>query len=301
MRIRKPGKVRDRLWFLGREESGIYLLEGEDGSMIISGGMSYIVPDLLRQFEEFGIEEEKITKLLILHSHFDHVGIVPFFKRRHPAMEVLASERAWEILQMEKAIKTINEFSRNVAKRMGREDVYSKYALEWRQDVSGKTVHEGDRIDLGGLEVSILEIPGHSSCCIAAYVEELKTLFPSDGGGIPFDETIVVSGNSNYTKYQGSLERLKNLGVEYFCADHYGYLTGEEARDFIPKTIEMARQQRALMEDAYRRDKDIDLAAKRLNSSLYDVHPDYFLSPDIMLDVYRQMVRHIASVMEGDV
>jgi glyoxylase-like metal-dependent hydrolase (beta-lactamase superfamily II) len=301
MRIRKPGKVRDRLWFLGREESGIYLLEGEDGSMIISGGMSYIVPDLLRQFEEFGIEEEKITKLLILHSHFDHVGIVPFFKRRHPAMEVLASERAWEILQMEKAIKTINEFSRNVAKRMGREDVYSKYALEWRQDVSGKTVHEGDRIDLGGLEVSILEIPGHSSCCIAAYVEELKTLFPSDGGGIPFDETIVVSGNSNYTKYQGSLERLKNLGVEYFCADHYGYLTGEEARDFIPKTIEKARQQRALLEDAYRRDKDIDLAAKRLNSSLYDVHPDYFLSPDIMLDVYRQMVRHIASVMEGDV
>jgi 2-aminobenzoylacetyl-CoA thioesterase len=279
MRMRKPGKVRDRLWFLGREESGIYLLEGEDGSMIISGGMSYIVPDLLRQFEEFGIEEEKITKLLILHSHFDHVGIVPFFKRRHPAMEVFASERAWEILQMEKAIKTINEFSRNVAKRMGRED----------------------RIDLGGLEVSILEIPGHSSCCIAAYVEELKTLFPSDGGGIPFDETIVVSGNSNYTKYQGSLERLKNLEVEYLCADHYGYLTGEEARDFIPKTIEMARQQRALLEDAYRRDKDIDLAAKRLNSSLYDEHPDYFLSPEIMLDVYRQMVRHIASVMEGDV
>lgn len=301
MRIRKPGKVRDQLWFLGQEESGIYLLERENGFMIISGGTSFIVPDLLRQFEEFGIEEEKITKLLILHSHFDHVGIVPFFKRRHPAMEVFASERAWEILQMEKAIKTINEFSRNVAKRMGREDAYSKYALEWRQDVSGKTVHEGDRIDLGGLEVSILEIPGHSSCCIAAYVEELKTLFPSDGGGIPFDETIVVSGNSNYTKYQGSLERLKNLEVEYLCADHYGYLTGEEARDFIPKTIEKARQQRALLEDAYRRDKDIDLAAKRLNSSLYDEHPDYFLSPEIMLDVYRQMVRHIASVMEGDV
>jgi glyoxylase-like metal-dependent hydrolase (beta-lactamase superfamily II) len=301
MRIRKPGKVRDRLWFLGREESGIYLLEGENGFMIISGGTSFIVPDLLRQFEEFGIEEERITKLLILHSHFDHVGIVPFFKRRHPAMEVYASERAWEILQMEKAIKTINEFGRNAAKRMGREEVYSKYDLEWRQDVSGKTVHEGDRIDLGGLEVSVLEIPGHSSCCIAAYVEKLKTLFPSDGGGIPFDEMIVVSGNSNYTKYQESLEKLKNLEVEYLCADHYGYMTGEEARDFISKTIEMARQQRALMEETYRRNKDIDLAAKRLNSSLYDEYPDYFLPPEIMLDVYRQMVRHIANAMEGDV
>ena len=300
MRIRRPGKVRDRLWFLGREESGIYLLEGENGFMIISGGTSFIVPDLLRQFEEFGIEEEKITKLLILHSHFDHVGIVPFFKRRHPSMEVYASERAWEILQMEKAIKTVNEFSRNVTKRMGRKEVYSKYDLEWRQDVSGTTVHEGDRIDLGGLEVSILEIPGHSSCCIAAYLEELKALFPSDGGGIPYDETIIVAGNSNYTKYQESLERLKNLGVEYLCADHYGYVTGEEARDFIPKTIEMARQQRALIEEAYRHDKDIDLAARRLTSSLYDEYPDYFLSPEIMLDVHRQIVRHIVSVMEGD-
>jgi len=301
MRIRKPGKVRDQLWFLGQEESGIYLLERENGFMIISGGTSFIVPDLLRQFEEFGIEEEKITKLLILHSHFDHVGIVPFFRRRHPAMEVYASERAWEILQMERAIKTINEFGRNAAKRMKREEVYSKYDLEWRQDVSGKTVYEGDRIDMGGLEVSILEIPGHSSCCIAAYVEGLKALFPSDGGGIPFDETIVVSGNSNYTKFQGGLEKLKNLEVEYLCADHYGYVTGKEARDFIPKTIEMARQQRALMEDAYRRDKDVDLAAKRLNSSLYDEYPDYFLPPEIMLDVYRQMLRHIANAMEGDV
>src|SRR3990170_7144146 len=112
MRIRKPGKVRDRLWFLGRQESGVYLLEGQDGSMMISGGMSYIVADVLGQFMEFGLDEEKVTKLVILHAHFDHVGIVPFFKRRHPEMEVYASERGWEILQMPKALVTINEFSR---------------------------------------------------------------------------------------------------------------------------------------------------------------------------------------------
>lgn len=299
MRIRKPGKVRERLWLLGREESGVYLLEGKEGSMIISGGMSYIVPDLLHQFKEFGIDEEKITKLLILHSHFDHVGVVPFLKRRHPGMEVYASQRGWEILQMEKAINTINEFSRNVAKRMGKEEVYSTYDLEWRDDVTCKTVREGDRIDLGDLEVSILEIPGHSSCCIAAYIPEFKTLFPSDGGGIPFDGTIVTSGNSNYTKYQENLERLKTLEVEYWCADHYGYVTGGEAKEFIPKTIEMAKQLRSQMEEAYRSTKDIDLAARKLISSFYEENPYYFLPPEIFLDVYRQMVRHIASAMEG--
>jgi len=301
MRIRNPGKVRERLWFLGREESGVYLLEGKDGFMLISGGMSYIVPDLLQQFKEFGIDEEEISKLLILHAHFDHVGIVPFFKRRHPKLEVYASQRGWEILQMENAINTINEFSRTVAKRMEREEVHSTYDLDWRDDVAGKTVREGDRIDLGGFEVSILETPGHSSCCIAAYVPEFKVLFPTDGGGIPFDQTIVTSGNSNYTKYQKSLERLKGLQVEYYCADHYGYVTGKEAREFIPKTIEMAKQLRMRMEEAYRSTKDIDLAAQKLISSFYDENPYYFLSPEIFLEVYRQMVRHIASVMEGNI
>ncbi|MCJ7785085.1 MAG: MBL fold metallo-hydrolase [Desulfobacterales bacterium] len=299
MRIRKPGKVREGIWFLGREESGVYLLEGNKGSMIVSGGMSYIVSDILQQFKEFGMDGNRIKKLLILHSHFDHVGIVPFFKRRYPEIEVYASERGWEILQMDKAILTINEFGRNVAGRMEKRDVYSAYDLEWRKDVSGEIVREGDRIDLGGLEVSILEIPGHSSCCIAAYVPELKALFPTDGGGIPYGKTIVSSGNSNYTQYQQSLERLKDLEVDYCCADHYGYVTGAEARDFISKSIESAKKNRARMEEVYRSARDINAAAQKLTSFFYEENPDYFLSPEIFLDVYRQMVRHLATVMEG--
>jgi glyoxylase-like metal-dependent hydrolase (beta-lactamase superfamily II) len=299
MRIRKPGKVCERIWYLGREESGVYLLEGKSSAMIVSGGMSYIVSDILRQFKEFGIDENRIDKLLILHSHFDHVGIVPFFKRRHPEIEVYASRRGWEILQMDKAILTINEFGRNVAQRMERGNVYSDHDLEWRKDVSGKTIRGGDRVDLGGSEVSILETPGHSSCCIAAYVPELKALFPTDGGGIPFDKTIVASGNSDYTKYQQSLERLKDFEVDYYCADHYGYVTGAEARDFISKSIEMAKKNRAQMEQVYRSTRNIDVAAQKLVSSFYEENPHYFLSPEIFLDVYRQMVRHIAAVIEG--
>ena len=298
MRIRKPGKVQERVWFLGREESGVYLLEGNRDSMIVSGGLSYIVPDVLQQLDEFGIEETRIKKLLILHSHFDHVGIVPFFKRRLPAMEIYASPRAWEVLQMDKAIVTINEFGRSVAQRMERGNVYSAYDLEWRKDVSGKTVREGDRIDLGGMEVSILEIPGHSSCCIAAYVPELKALFPTDGAGIPFGQTIISSGNSNYTLYQRSLERLKDLEVDSFCADHYGYITGPEAREYISQSIESAKKNRAQMEEVYRATRDVDAAARELTSSFYKENPGYFLAPQIFLEVHRQMVRHLVTTME---
>lgn len=298
MRIRKPGKVNDRLWYLGREESGVYLLEGENSSILISGGMGYLIPDLLSQFEAFGIDEGKINKILILHSHFDHIGIIPFFKRRHPEIEIYGSPRAWEILRMEKTILTINEFGFKVAQRVGREEVFSRFDIEWRSDIQGEIVREGDEIDLGGLKLTIIEIPGHSSCCIAAYVSDLKILFPTDGGGIPFDETIVTSGNSNYTKYQESLEKLKPLEVEYYCADHYGYVKGQEAKEFIPKTIDMAQINRKRMEDVYLSTRNIDLAAKKLVDAFYKSYPSYFLSPEIYFDVYRQMIRHIASTLE---
>jgi hypothetical protein len=125
--------------------------------------------------------------------------------------------------------------------------------------------------------------------------------FPSDGGGIPFKDTIVTSGNSNYTEFQESLERLKGLEVEYLCADHYGYMTGKEARGFILRAIEIARQQRALREEVYLRNRDIDAAARELVSSFYEKYPDYFLSDEIFLGVYRQMVRHIVSAKQGDI
>jgi glyoxylase-like metal-dependent hydrolase (beta-lactamase superfamily II) len=298
MRIREPGKIRDHLWYLGCEESGVYLLEGQDESMIISGGISYIVPHVLQQIRAFGIKENRIRKLLILHAHFDHVGIVPFLKRRRPELQIYGSSRAFEILSMPKAINTINAFSDMVTERMGREEDCSGLDLEWREDVDGASVSEGDQIRIDDIEVQILETPGHSSCSISAYVPQIKALFPSDGGGIPYLDTIITPGNSNFTLFQQSLEKLKDLDVEYHCADHYGYIVGEEAGDFIQQTIRTAKQNRSLMEEAYLRTRDIDAAAHELVTSFYESYPDYVLSKEIFQGIYGQMVRHIAKTLE---
>ncbi|MHB9099603.1 MAG: MBL fold metallo-hydrolase [Syntrophales bacterium] len=297
MRNRTAGRIGDRLWYLGREESGIYLLEGERGSLIISGGMSYLAPLVSSQIRDFGIDEEKIGKLLILHSHFDHVGLVPFFKRRYPDLEVYASSRAWEILRMPKGIETINRFSRLVTERMGLAGGVEGCDLEWRDDVSGTAIAEGASIDLGGMRVQILETPGHSSCSISAYVPELRALFPSDGGGIPYGEIVLPSGNSNFTQYQQSLEKLKTLAVDFFCADHYGYVTGREAETYICRSIDEAREKRAMIEALLRRTGSIEETVNALLDEIYTRHPDYFLSPEISAGVYRQTVRHIAGAL----
>lgn len=295
VRAREAGVISDGLWYLGREETGVYLLEGRDRSMIISGGMCYIVPDVLDQMRRFGIDPDRIGTILILHAHFDHLGVIPYFKRTWPRMEVLASARAWEILRMPKAVDTINAFSRMVTEKMGLSESVRAYDIFWRSDVSGTAVCEGDRIDLGGVSAGIIETPGHSSCSISAYVPEMKALFASDGGGIPYKDMIIPLGNSDFTRFQQSLKKLERLEVDYLCADHYGYVTGGEARSFIGEAVSEAARLRTMMEDAYRKAGGVDEAVGELVGRIYADNPDYFMSREITEGIFRQMLRHIAA------
>ena len=248
MRHRTAGKITDNLWYLGREESGVYLLEGKNGSIMINGGLAHILPDVLKQMKEFAIDPAKIAKILILHSHFDHIGVIPHFKRNWPAIEVCGSAETWRILQMQKAIDIANQFSKIVADKMGLGAALQGVDFAWRDDITGKTVGEGDRIDLGGTTLNVLYTPGHTNCSITAYEPDRKALFASDGGGIPYRDGSFASANTNFTQYMESLEKMKPLAVDYLCADHYGYVTGEDARGFIDLTIREGRKLRALME-----------------------------------------------------
>ena len=297
MKSEQPGLIEPGLWCLGRRESNVYLLEGNRDTILISGGLSYILPDVLKQMASFGINIAKINKFLILHAHFDHIGIIPYFKRKNPQLEVYASVRGWEILKKEKAIATINEFSSLTTKRMGLEEGLRGYDYEWRHDVWGKTIKEGDTIDLGGRTIGILETPGHSSCSLTAYVPEIKALFPSDGGGIPFGSEISPAGNSNYTLYQQSLKKLADLEVKVLCADHYGYVTGDEAADYIHRSIRSAADYRRLVEETYREERDPEKTVDRLVQMIFSERSDYFLPKEIITGVTGQVVKHIVNLM----
>ncbi len=90
-----------------------------------------------------------------------------------------------------------------------------------------------------------------------------------------------------------------DLQIDYLCADHYGYIVGEEAGEYVARSAEAARQFRVLIEETYHSTKDTDAVARTLTTLFYTEHPDYFLSPEIFQDVHRQMARHIVGVMEG--
>ena len=245
MRFLKPQRIHERIEYLGEQGMCVYLLKGKEW-MIVEGGMSYIVPAVLRQFKERNIGPSKISRLLILHSHFDHCGIVPFFKRMLPNLKVLGSKRSQELYRKEKVVQFIHDRNREMIEylKMGKEA--AELGLDFDKIAVDEVVGEGDVIDLGeGVKVRIIEMPGHSSCSIAAYVESLKALFPSDAGGIPGEkEEIFPSGNEDFILYQKSLEKLLPLEVEILGAARNGAFVGKEARDLIRRSMEAAETMR---------------------------------------------------------
>lgn len=52
MIIEKPGFVTDRILFLGRKESCVYLLKGSEEFALLGGGLTYIVPDIIQLLQK---------------------------------------------------------------------------------------------------------------------------------------------------------------------------------------------------------------------------------------------------------
>ena len=74
MVIDQPGNVTDKIILLGRRESCVYLLKGQNEYALLGGGMVTIVPDMLEQIEAFKIDENKIRRMIILHNHLSKVS-----------------------------------------------------------------------------------------------------------------------------------------------------------------------------------------------------------------------------------
>ncbi len=294
MIIQKVGKVCDEIYLLGRRESNVYLVDGKEEMAIIGGGMIYIAPDVISQIDELNIDPKKIKKAVILHSHFDHVGILPYLKKKWPWLEIIGSQRAKEVLSKQKVIESIQFMNQIVLEKENMKETAQKLGLDFPELPVDTGVKEGDIIDVGDLKLTVLEVPGHSSCSIALYEPRLKALFASDAGGIPMKEEVFTAANSNFDDYMESLKKMSKLDIEIHLAEHFGARDGEDAKRFLEKSMESAKETRKMLEDIYREKKDINAATEKATELIMEKMDEEFLPREVLSIVIGQMLKYIA-------
>lgn len=296
MIIEKPGFVTDRILFLGRKESCVYLLKGSEEFTLLGGGLTYIVPDILKQLKRFKIEEKKIKRIIILHSHFDHCGIVPFFKKRWPWISITASRRARELLEKPEIMESISSLNQILSTEHGLEQPDKGFTIEQDRITIDDVVKEGDILSYDDLSMEVMEVPGHSSCSIAIYVPQEKAMFASDAGGIPIGDRIFTAANSNFDKYQESLQKMARYEIEIYLTEHFGARTGSDGRHFLQKSMDAAIATRNIMEASYAKTKDIEKSTKEITGTVMEWLPETFMPKEIITMVIGQMIRFVAGL-----
>ena len=296
MIIEKPGFVTDRILFLGRKESCVYLLKGSEEFALLGGGLTYIVPDIIKQLKRFKIEEKKIKRIIILHSHFDHCGIVPFFKRRWPWVSITASQRAKELLDKPEIMESISSLNQILLTEHGLEQPDKDIEIELGRINVDDVVKERDILSCDDLSMEVIEVPGHSSCSIAIYVPQEKAMFASDAGGIPVGDRIFTAANSNFDKYQESLQKMARYEIEVYLTEHFGARTGSDGRHFLQKSMDAAMETRSILEASYAKTKDIKKSTTEITDTVMEWVPEGFMPKEIITMVIGQMIRFVAGL-----
>lgn len=295
--IDTPGKVTDRILLLGRKESCVYLLKGGEEYALLGGGMTYMFSDVVEQLKYFAIREQQIKRILIHHAHFDHCGIVPFLKKRWPWAKITASARAKALLSDPAVVERIAHLNQVLVAEHGREKQAEELGLGFSGIEVEVVVKHGDILPCGDLSMEVIEVPGHSSCSIAVYVDREKAMFASDSGGIPFGSSIFTAANSNFDAYQKSLEKMARYDIRVYLAEHFGARTGTEGRYFLEKSMDSAAETRELLTASYTRTGDVAKSAEEVTEKLMKRVPGGFMPREIIAMVVGQMLRYIAKKM----
>ena len=160
--------------------------------------------------------------ILLTHSHYDHIGALPFIKDRFPQATVCGSEHCRDILKKPGARKTMKALG--TAAR----DLYDAGSMldipvdNLEVDI---VLAEGDRLELGEETIKVLETKGHTDCSLSFVLEPAWILFASESSGI-LERTLYVHTPilKSFDDAFATLKKCREYGTHYICLSHFGML-----------------------------------------------------------------------------
>jgi glyoxylase-like metal-dependent hydrolase (beta-lactamase superfamily II) len=208
------------LTFLGRGyDCNSYLIKDRDPLLVDVGTGSN--NDRLVEFISMHIGTDKLKRILLTHTHYDHAG---------GAAEIAGILNA-EILVHPLEGKRISSGDMCVASACFGE---SMKRFPW------SPVEDGDILDTGSARFRVLHVPGHSEGCICLWDEDGKSLISgdtvfSDGGIGRYD---LPSGE--LARLRDSIRRISKLGAKNLYPGHGKTVIGE-ASEHISTSYELVR------------------------------------------------------------
>ena len=257
--ITEEGKFNDNSYLIDAKifrlpkHLAVYVIENEGMRMMLDTGVPLESRKVVNKLKDYGLYP--IQKLLLTHSHWDHVQAYSKLKKLLGDFETLASENAIEKLRDP---KKINEF----------------YGYEVEPILDDVTpLKEGDIINLNGLELEVFNFFGHTLDSIAILDRKNKNLFSGDAIIDKYDK------NTFHCSYMPSefseeetiktFQKLRNLKdqLNSISLNHFGVWTNDDFLQILNEMEDLHHQTKQAIKQWYIENPSLDYIASKYHET----------------------------------
>ena len=247
----EPFALGEELWYVGTAELGSYLFTSDDGHILLDVPLEENAERVEANIRTLGFDPADVRIVLTTQAHFDHVGGVASFARRHDARVFMSAADA--------------EMAARGGAGPGAEGLTGYPAFR-----ADRTLGHLDRVRLGGWELTAHLTPGHTPGCTSwsgsAHIGEDRVPFVV-GCSLGILPGYTLRGTeSTYpgidTDFCRSVAHLRSLPGELFLGAHASFFGLEAKR----RALEAGNLRAFVDPDRYRR--YLDANAARIDSVL---------------------------------
>lgn len=157
------------------------LLLGETKTALFDCGMQFCAEETIEKVTA-ALNGRKLDYLFATHTHYDHIGSLPMLRAAFPTLKLVTTAAGAEVLLKDTPRRVIRELSLEAYERFAPEKTPAEYCdSAFYADI---IVKDGDKLDLGGYSVRVIETPGHTRDSLSFFVDEAGLLILSESTGV---------------------------------------------------------------------------------------------------------------------
>lgn len=213
-------------------DSHVYILgQPSSGDLsLIDGGLMGKGSYKVQSIQGLGIDLSHIKRVIMTHTHLDHIGCLPEIQKEIPHAELWVHTKEAEALEQgdDRCVYGMEMFKSMCQAQYGlKPDSFS-----FRVD---KKLEGGESLEIGGKAWEVFYIPGHSPGSIGLYNRERKILIPGDVVYADYAIGRFDLHGASGAQHRDSLMTLAGLEVDILLPGH-NRIVEDLPPDYILKT-----------------------------------------------------------------